>query len=375
MEKILYKLSKHDSILVFELKTVPLGTGYVLVSRKGYLNGAMQEDVTPISPRNVGRANETTPQQQAEMELISKYNKLGDKGYKDTQPRYFRTTQEFIDHLRNLKGTDVHGRALPMLAQKNIDRITFPGFLQRKYDGMRGILYWEDGKYNFRSRNGKILENLGHILEEVDFLDPTHQLDGELYAHGFALQDIVSMTKRTQPDSVKIKFRVYDLISEEPLPYRQRLWIIREYLQGRDFNYLEYVPTFPVKRQEQIDNYFTQWRAEGYEGAMWRNPEMEYEKGQRSWGLIKVKDFDEYEYEIVGVEEATGRDEGTAIFICITKEDKEFRVRPMGTRDQRKEYLDNFENYGGKLLTVRHQGFTNDGIPFHSRGVAIRDYE
>jgi ATP-dependent DNA ligase len=144
---------------------------------------------------------------------------------------------------------------------------------------------------------------------------------------------------------------------------------------GNSLVHLIYTPTYPVESMEQVDMLFNKWLAQGYEGAMWRDPDGPYEYGDRSWFLIKVKDFDEGEFEIIDVEEATGRDEGTAIFVCITDDEVEFNVRPMGTRAQRAEYLNNFEAYEGKDLTVRHQGWTNEGKPFHARGVVIRDYE
>lgn len=373
MKELIYKLSKRGKVQFFELETVPMGTGYVLRSRKGYIDGAVQEDLTPISPKNVGRANETTPEKQAEVELLSKLGKLGDKGYKKMDPDDYPSFSAFVEKLETLQGTDINGNKLPMLAQKNIDRIILYGYLQRKYDGMRGVTEVLATNKTIRSRNGKFLDNLGHILDELKDIPEGWALDGELYAHGFPLQDIVSMTKRAQPNNIKIKFRVYDVMLQEP--YEERRLKLRDYLDSLPQKHVEYVPTYRVDSWEQIDAYFKQWREDGYEGAMWRDPKGLYECGQRSWGLIKIKDFDENEFEIVDVEEATGRDEGTAIFVCMTDDDIPFNVRPMGTRAQRREYLDNFDEYDGKMLTVRHQGWTKEGKPFHARGVVIRDYE
>lgn len=372
MEKTVYKLGKRNQVLVFELKALELGNGWALISRKGQLGGTFQEDILPIAPKNVGRANETTPQQQAELELISKVNKLRDKGYKEIPGD---DLSNLTHKLKALQGTDANNRKLPMLAQKNVNRITYPGYVQRKYDGMRGILFRENGELKIRSRNGKILDNLGHILEEALDLPEGWELDGELYAHGYKLQDIVSMTKREQPDNIKIKYRVYDILMGDT-PFKERTKLLKDWCDVSPYGkYIVRVPTYYMVDAAQLYSAFNRYLEEGYEGAMWRDPEGVYESGQRSWGLIKVKDFDEGEFEIVDVEEATGRDEGTAIFICVTDKEVEFNVRPMGTREQRREYLENFDDYVGKLLTVRHQGWTKEGKPFHARGVIIRDYE
>jgi len=83
----------------------------------------------------------------------------------------------------------------------------------------------------------------------------------------------------------------------------------------------------------------------------------------------------EEEFEIIGANEATGRDAGTAIFILKTKAGIEFDCRPMGSRSQRAEYLINIDDLIGEMATVRFQNWTPDGKPFHARVVNIRDYD
>jgi DNA ligase-1 len=45
-----------------------------------------------------------------------------------------------------------------------------------------------------------------------------------------------------------------------------------------------------------------------------------------------------------------------------------------GSLDKLKQYL-NDSSLVGKMLTVRYQGFTINGIPRFPIGIAIRDYE
>ena len=75
MEKDLFKIDVMGNLRWFNLLAEPVVDGAVLVSRKGLLHGAIQEDRELIYPKNVGRTNETTPIKQAELELISKANK------------------------------------------------------------------------------------------------------------------------------------------------------------------------------------------------------------------------------------------------------------------------------------------------------------
>jgi hypothetical protein len=371
----MYKLSKTGSILHFEIIAKRIEDGAVLVTRKGKLGGAMQEDIKPMYPKNVGRANETTPWQQCKIMADSKILDNRDKSYKIMSNNENFSHHDLHTYLERTQGTDYMDRLRCMLAQKKIEKITFPGYLQRKYDGMRGKVNWEylDMPYMW-SKYGRPLLNLEHILKDLPQLPKGWFYDGELYCHGKSLQQIVSMVKTKSPENLKIQMRVYDLIGTN-LPYRQRKKMIKKYLKNSGPS-VSPVKTYPVENWEELDTLFKQFKEEKYEGAMWRDPLGEYESGERSWGMIKVKDFLEEEFEIVDVNEAEGRDAGTALFVCTTDEGVEFNVRPMGTREVRAEYLDNFyDKYDGEMLTVRFQHYSDGGKPSHARGIIIRNYE
>lgn len=368
----LYKLSKTGSILHFEVIGRAIEDGAVLITRKGKLGGAMQEDIEPMYPKNVGRANETTPWQQCQIMTASKIGKLGDKGYKIiSDPNV--TIAWLQQYLTSLYGTDINGNLLPMLAQKDTEKIKLPGYLQRKYDGVRNLMN-RLLEHAMRSRRGKFFHNLEHIVNDLPNLPVGWEYDGELYHHDRSLQQIVSMIKTKSPKNLEIQYRVYDIMNSG-LPYKERKKYLRKILTRKAGPSVHYVPTYWVETWDEIDTYFKLFREEGYEGAMWRDPNSLYEAGERSWGLIKIKDFEEEDFEIIAVNEATGRDAGTALFQCITEDGVEFDCRPMGTRAKRREYLEHAEDLIGEMLTVRFQAWTDRGSPFHQRGVIIRDYE
>jgi DNA ligase-1 len=100
-----------------------------------------------------------------------------------------------------------------------------------------------------------------------------------------------------------------------------------------------------------------------------------YEFGFRSNDLIKYKEFIDSEFLIIDVVEATGRDAGTAVFMCVTEDGKTFNVKPQGSKQLRAEYISNREKFINKKLTVQYQGLSDDGIPRFPSGIAIRDYE
>ena len=62
------------------------------------------------------------------------------------------------------------------------------------------------------------------------------------------------------------------------------------------------------------------------------------------------------------------------IFTVVTDDGKAFNVRPRGTVEQRRVWLEETDNLTGALLTVRYQELSEDSIPIFPVGIAIRDY-
>jgi DNA ligase-1 len=106
---------------------------------------------------------------------------------------------------------------------------------------------------------------------------------------------------------------------------------------------------------------------------MVRNSDSLYEN-KRSYGLQKVKEFDDTEFVIVGTEEGRGRMAGKAIFVCKTDKGATFNVKMEGSLENLRKYLNN-PRVVGKRLTVRYQGYTNGDVPRFPVGVIVRDYE
>ena len=252
-----------------------------------------------------------------------------------------------------------------MLANKWEDRkkyISEPFYVQPKLDGVR-LLVSKDGGI---SRTGKIIpgtEILGKGLVKGEYLD------GEAYDPNMTFEELTS-TFKTEP--LKLKFHVFDYfdINNPALPFSDRMI----HLRGIKNPHYEVVETFEVDKHENMKGYHDMFMSQGYEGTMIRDRTSVYEIGKRSNYLLKYKDFRTDEYEIVDVKEGTGREKGTAIWVCKTG-DQHFSVRPEGTLETRKGYLKEKDKYIGKQLTVRYQNLTALSIPRFPVGVAIRDYE
>jgi DNA ligase-1 len=103
-----------------------------------------------------------------------------------------------------------------------------------------------------------------------------------------------------------------------------------------------------------------------YEGSIIRNSRGMYKCKFRSFDLLKYKDFDDAEFEIVNYtyeKDVTGNDKNLIVWVCKTSENKEFHVQSKGTREERHELYKNASKYIGKKLWVQYFGLTNDLIP------------
>ena len=204
-------------------------------------------------------------------------------------------------------------QVLPMLANKWEDRkkyISEPFYVQPKLDGVR-LLVSKDGGI---SRTGKIIpgtEVLGKGLKSGQYVD------GEAYDPNLSFEELTSTFKT---DPLKLKFYVFDFfdlraeaLARDQMTFEQR-W---EYVKDSIYNpHYEYIETFSVKKHKDMEGYHKMFMQQGFEGTMIRDRFSVYEVGKRSNYLLKYKDFQTEEYEIVDVKEGTGREKGTAIWVA-----------------------------------------------------------
>ena len=253
----------------------------------------------------------------------------------------------------NTKGTQI----LPMLANKWEERekyISEPFYVQPKLDGVR-LLVSKDGCF---SRTGKPvpgLEHLGKGLKDGEWLD------GECYDPDMSFEDITSAFK-TNPTALKFYIFDYFDTNRPDLPFAERMKRTT-------------VETYLVKKKSEVKTYHDKFVEQGHEGVMIRDAVSTYEIGKRSNYLLKYKEFQTEEYEIIGANTGHGRDADAVVWVCKTASGQEFTVRPEGTIQERERCYSERDRYIGKQLTVRFQNLTALGVPRFPVGVAIRDYE
>lgn len=377
----LYKKAANDKISQWSLSVEyydALRPAYIKTEH-GYVGGAQQVDTVAVrSGKNIGKANETSIVEQAFKQAESKWNKQVTAGY-TTHPN----------------GIAKAGTLLPMLAHHYKNRkkyMVFPCYMQPKYNGIRCISYKENnGRRVFQSRLGNYFSTLKHLNHEISFFGDL-VTDGELWHPNLSLQEIGSLVKNQTPGHKvngytvnDLRYIVYDTIIED-MPFKSRLSVLESFFKkanalriGEQIIFM--APTTLVLSEEASDNLYFKYLDEKFEGGMYRHPESLYGVDTRSNGLQKRKPVLSGEFEIVGgVKVETGREEGTTIIQCKTEEGAIFKVRMKGDLETKRMF--ELDKAIGKMLTVDFQEWTTSTengvplhVPFHGRGVTIRDYE
>jgi DNA ligase 1 len=345
------------------------GNSYYTVS--GQLDGALvQSTPTITTPKNVGKANETTAEQQAVLEVEANYKKkLAQGGYHE-----------------NIEDIDYKKYFEPMLAYdvdkkpiKNWNQVIWS---QPKFDGIRCIAK-KDGLW---SRKGKPIVSVPHIMEQLKPLFerfPDAILDGEIYADKFAdnFNEIISLARKTKPTkddlvaSQQLDYFVYDHASDSLSDYDGRMKMLKIKLGEIDCllpNIRIIGADRRVHSEEEMNEFICEYLEQGYEGQILRINNGKYEN-KRTRNLLKHKSFKTAEFVVVDFEEGLGNRSGMAGKCVLQLPDgRPFKAGIRGNRDAYRKYLTEKEKYIGGEATVRFPIYTPDGKPRF--GVVIAFY-
>lgn len=368
---------------------------------------------------NVGRANARSPGEQAAFVAESKWKKKVDGGYRPKCSKGKKMVEEMLAHKKkhgsNAKGgkgrdssemcivdeiPDWHNVGIMKGPEyKGKHDVSDGGYVQPKYDGVRCKGSAVDGQGVITSSGANQFVFLSHIKRDLAvaleaFRDAGHGdvcVDGELYAHdifdadGEKIKDCFNVVTRccniraSKPHEYEgqIKYYIFDIDCD--LPQRDRLDLLKLFFKGvRKGSSLVMAPTYYVKSSQKMDAFLDYFIEEGYEGLIFRRREGEYihkKKTSLDAPIFKYKKMQDAEFEVVGANQGTGRAKGKVIWVCVTEDGKEFKPTQNGTVEYCRELYLNREQYIGKMLTVKFQDYTKDGVPRFPIAKAFRDYE
>lgn len=317
---------------------------YTIVIQHGQLGGSLQTATEEVDEGKAGRSLE----EQIMSRVSSRINKQKDKGYKETISSAKKETTNII-------GLPKPMLAIPFNKVKNIDFSS--AYVQHKYDGNRCLIAKINGEKIAYTRNGKRYKVLSHILDSMDMLDNTI-IDGELYCHGENLQTIVSWCKRDTPheNTHKLRYHCYDIISPKPFSERMDMLLDIDYGENSHF-----VCTKKVLSVNGIMDFFEQSRKHKYEGSIIRWGNFGYETGKRSKSLVKIKEWQDDIFTVVGINPSS---DYWGVLTCVLPNNNHFSVTAPGTIEDKREVLVNRQNYLGKKIRVEYAYLTKEGKPF-----------
>lgn len=356
--KTIYKLDSAKKLRFLRVRT----NGATLIQESGVVgseNIVTHESVCVA--KNVGRSNETKPEEQAQLEAASKIETKLSTGY-------FPTKEEAKD-----------GKViLPMLAKeykKEVKKIDWKGdvYVQPKLDGMRSLGAW---KKQMISRKGKPIDTMAHIQAELDSIMVIDVFDGELYAHGKNFQENMRLIKKYRGHETEgVVYHVYDMVYPN-LPFIERWTLLNTLLQ--DMEHINIVPTYKITSEDELKKYHQRFLEHGYEGTMVRHGDAGYAINKRDSQLLKYKDFIDTTCiikDVIPMEKipthggfifdwpgATGHPMGDDILGCGMK----------FSHKEREEMLLNKDDYIGKTAELRFFEYSEEGVPRFPVCVGIR---
>jgi DNA ligase-1 len=372
----LFKKSETGAIVRWDIEVVPLAPvegrfGGCIVTKWGQEGGAIQTTSDVISEgKNLGKKNETSPFEQAVAEAQSKWEKQ-QKNKKYVQSREAAEAGE-------REAEFVQGGVDPMLAfpiEKKPKAVKYPADAQPKLDGHRCIATIRYGKATLWSRTRKPIESVPHIVAALEKAFPTGEvtLDGELYNHDYheKFEELTSLIRQAvpAPGHEVVQYHIYDVVIEGRSWSTRRAFLEKSLATAQ--HPLVLVKTFEVKDEEDMQAAFQGFLEAGYEGLMLRNQGGVYEQ-KRSANLLKVKEMQDAEFPCIAVEEGRGKLAGHAIFVFKTPQGLVFNAKMVGSQGALKAYFEHPEKVIGKLVTVKFQNLSADGIPRFPVALRVR---
>ena len=333
-----------------------------VIVEHGKLGGKLQRKETTCTPKNVGRANETTPEQQATLEAQSKYNKQVDKYYRET-----------IEEAKELLTEGV------MLAQ---DYSKKPHFLEdrfycsRKYDGLRCKTVFVNGEPEWHSRGGKTYPVPKHLIGQLKTLHETtgvESLDGEGYVHGVKLQKIQSCIKKPNELTQRVTYEIFD-IPMLNVGFSDRNCIVESFEEVvADLPHVNIVQQELITKGELNDKLY-QYLSEGFEGVMLRNTSGLYEfQNKRSNDLLKYKIMEDSEAKAISCEEDKNG-QGKFMMEWVSPYNNKvvnFELCMNGSHED--NTYDKLSKRIGDWVTFKYQDYSEDGVPSFARGLHFRE--
>ena len=364
-------LDSKNKIRYVHIWTEKVDSKYLIHRESGLLTG--KKTVAPDIEILKGKVKRTL-EEQTTLEFNSNFKKYLDKGYKDVSELKFDELTE--DRCKEILGdtkTDQNGALKPMLCKlldkankKLTDKEWYGSY---KYDGVRMLVFMRDGEVHTSSRGGGDYDIAATYIRQDPYIikifkeNPELILDGELYKHGKPLAWISGLVRKEtlEEDHKLLTYHCYDIVDEKST-FKDRVKRLNKIKANCPTDSkLIVIEQRLIKGLDQIMAMHNEAVANGYEGLVIKDPDKEYKCGARDNRALKIKEFQDAEFKIIGLVE--GLREEDMCFLMETKDGTQFKAKPIGDRALKQYYRDNIDNIIGKMGTIKFFGWTTTEHP------------
>ena len=283
----------------------------------------------------------------------------------------------------------------PLLAcEVPLEQVRLPVYVSTKLDGIRCVII--DGVAY--SRSLKPIRN--KYIQSIIGNEKYNGFDGELVVGNIYDKDVFQkttsgvMSEQGEPNFV---FYVFDDFTHPTLPYSERADIMR-YKVDTLTDHIKFLGQKLIHNIDGINSHLEKEQSLGGEGLILRNPDGEYKFGRstpKQQLSIKVKFFEQDEFEVVGFEERyTNTNEATINELGYTsRSSHKSNLLPTNTLGSlvlkygdttfkcgtgfddalRKEIWNNKEDYLGWLASIRYMSVGSKDLPRVPSFVGFRD--
>lgn len=358
MIKTLYGVDKTLDVKEWSVWT----EGDTVIVQWGKLDGKKQTKKTVCKAKNVGRSNETTPEQQAVLEAQSKWNKQYDKFYRET--------------IEEAKSLLTEGVILAQDYSKKPHFLEDRFFASRKLDGLRVKTVFVNGEPEWHSRGGKTYPIPEHLIPQLKALHQAtgvESLDGEGYVHGIKLQKIQSCIKKHNELTPKVTYEIFD-VPMLNVGFSDRNCILESFEEVvADLSHVNIVEQELITKAELNDKLY-QYLSEGFEGIMLRNLRGEYEfQNKRSNDLLKYKIMEDSEAKVISCEEDKNGQGKFMMEWVSPYNNKVVKFELCMNGGHEDNTYEKLSERIGEWVCFKYQDYSEDGLPSFARGLYFRD--
>lgn len=380
MSKIMYKVSQSTGKVQIWSAIADLDSINV---QHGELGGKIQVQTTLAEPKNVGRSNATTAEEQAVLEVIALYEaRYTNKHYRETIAEAEALANQCTEP-RKVHNYKDHADKLPDIVYSSV-----------KVNGSRACVL-----------NGKLLSKIGreeeikvkHIREAVEVLKD-YSFDSEVYAHGLSLQrirgawlkpvrtakEVAKVLSKTNEvydpneDASKLQLHIFD-IPVTGVTFEERLYLMSELEQevidyglGHIIKFIFPKLTHSKEERLQLRNEVV---AKEYEGLVHYTADDLFEFGKRSYTCQKDKPRYDSECLVTSVEKCKNGDGKLVVTACDDLDKVKFKVMMKVSRRDGVDYprdVASMEELIGQWITFSYEELSGKGIPTKPIGEEVR---